>query len=54
MARLMVVSNRVVVPGRNAGAVGVLAALRGPELGVWFGWSGRVAESPSSEPEAGP
>ena len=45
MARLIVVSNRVAVPGRNAGAgglaVGVLAALRGPERGVWFGWSGQ-------------
>ena len=55
MARLIVVSNRVAVPGRNAGAgglaVGVLAALRGPERGVWFGWSGRVVESPSPEPE---
>ena len=55
MARLIVVSNRVAVPGRSAGAgglaVGVLAALRGPERGVWFGWSGRVAETPSAEPE---
>ena len=43
MSRLVVVSNRVALPGENrAGglATGLLAALseRG---GLWFGWSGR-------------
>ncbi len=55
MARLIVVSNRIAVPDQNtpAGglAVGVLAALRGPDGGVWFGWSGKTQESPSTEPE---
>ncbi|MDP9011702.1 MAG: trehalose-6-phosphate synthase [Pseudomonadota bacterium] len=55
MARLIVVSNRIAVPDQNtpAGglAVGVLAALRGPDGGVWFGWSGKTQESPSAEPE---
>jgi trehalose 6-phosphate synthase len=47
--RLIVVSNRVAVPGgdapRQAGglAVAVNAALKRRE-GIWFGWSGRVAE----------
>jgi trehalose 6-phosphate synthase len=54
MARLIVVSNRVAVPGQaTAGglAVGVLAALRGPDGGLWFGWSGKTVESPAEEPE---
>ena len=47
--RLIVVSNRVTVPGtkapRQAGglAVAVNAALK-RRGGIWFGWSGRVAE----------
>ncbi|HXP03590.1 MAG TPA: alpha,alpha-trehalose-phosphate synthase (UDP-forming) [Stellaceae bacterium] len=47
--RLIVVSNRVAVPGtdalRQAGglAVAVNAALKRRE-GIWFGWSGRVAK----------
>jgi len=54
MARLIVVSNRVGVPGQaTAGglAVGVLAALHNAEHGVWFGWSGQTQESPGTEPE---
>ena len=49
MPRLIIVSNRVAVPGneapRQAGglAVAVNAALKQRE-GIWFGWSGRVAE----------
>ena len=49
MPRLIVVSNRVAVPDANAPrqagglAVAVNAALKGRE-GIWFGWSGRVAE----------
>ena len=47
MARLVVVSNRVGVPDRNARAGGLEVAIR-PTLrrsgGLWFGWSGRVAD----------
>ncbi len=48
MARLIVVSNRVVVPGDDAGnQVGGLAvALRSllkRQGGIWFGWSGMVS-----------
>jgi trehalose 6-phosphate synthase len=53
VARLIVVSNRVSVPGNGAPpgglAVGVLAALRGPQGGVWFGWSGNTADKPALE-----
>ena len=48
MARLVVVSNRVGVPDRAARAGGLEVAIR-PALkrhgGLWFGWSGRVAEN---------
>ncbi len=47
MARLVVVSNRVGLPDSGARAGGLEVAIR-PALrkhgGVWFGWSGRVAE----------
>ncbi len=48
MARLVVVSNRVVVPNRNVSdSAGGLAVVIRPVLkrhpGIWFGWSGRVA-----------
>jgi trehalose 6-phosphate synthase len=54
VARLVVVSNRVAVPGRgpDSRAGGLEVAIR-PVLrrhpGIWFGWSGRVAERPSIE-----
>lgn len=55
MARLIIVSNRVSVPGNDGPpgglAVGVLAALRGPQGGVWFGWSGNTADKPAPEPD---
>jgi trehalose 6-phosphate synthase len=51
LARLVVVSNRVGIPDRGARAGGLEVAIR-PALrrrgGVWFGWSGRVADN--SEP----
>jgi trehalose 6-phosphate synthase len=54
MARLIAVSNRVALPdqGGAAGglAVGVLAALKGPEGGVWFGWSGKTTADPERSP----
>ena len=47
MARLIVVSNRVGIPDGSARAGGLEVSIR-PALkkrgGVWFGWSGRVAE----------
>ncbi len=52
--RLVVVSNRVAVPGRprapSAGgmAVAVKAALKNRDA-VWFGWSGEVAEAARAE-----
>jgi trehalose 6-phosphate synthase len=55
MSRLVVVSNRVALPDQSVPtgglAVGVLAALHGPDGGMWFGWSGKTQESPSAEPE---
>ncbi|MDG2525803.1 alpha,alpha-trehalose-phosphate synthase (UDP-forming) [Stenotrophomonas sp. HITSZ_GD] len=51
MSRLVVVSNRVAVPGETrAGglAVGLLAALR-ERGGVWFGWNGKVARGESGQ-----
>ncbi len=54
MGRLVVVSNRVapVAEGKPAAgglAVGVLDALK-RSGGLWFGWSGEVAEAPALEP----
>ena len=49
MSRLVVVSNRVAVPGESrAGglAVGLMAALK-ERGGLWFGWSGKVTRDPS-------
>ena len=47
MARLVIVSNRVGIPDRGARPGGLEVAIR-PALkrhgGLWFGWSGRVAE----------
>jgi trehalose 6-phosphate synthase len=52
--RLVFVSNRISLPRRGAPpgglAVGVLAALQRVG-GVWFGWSGEVADAPRAEPE---
>jgi trehalose-6-phosphate synthase len=53
VARLIVMSNRLAIPGEisSAGglAVGVLAALRADEGGVWFGWSGKTQEARALE-----
>ena len=49
LPRLIVVSNRVGVPDGNARAGGLEVAIRAAlrrRGGVWFGWSGRVAEEP--------
>ena len=56
-ARLIIVSNRVAVPNSPrtplAGgmAVAVKAALKNRK-GMWFGWSGKVAEGPAESPQA--
>jgi trehalose 6-phosphate synthase len=49
LARLVVVSNRVGVPDGSARAGGLEVAIRAAlrkRGGLWFGWSGRVAEEP--------
>ena len=46
MARLIVVSNRVAVPGRDNQAGGLAVAVRSllkRHAGLWFGWSGTVS-----------
>lgn len=52
MTRLIAVSNRVALPDKGAPtgglAVGVLAALKSLGGGIWFGWSGKTSENPSS------
>ncbi len=54
MSRLIAVSNRVGLPTGKAGRAGGLeAALREAldmQGGIWFGWSGEVAEARSEEP----
>ncbi len=55
MARLVVVSNRVTVPrARPAEAGGLAVAMRDTMRargGLWFGWSGEIAEETSSVPQ---
>ena len=54
MARLVVVSNRVGIPGDGARAGGLEVALR-PALkrrgGVWFGWNGRISDEQPGLPK---
>jgi trehalose 6-phosphate synthase len=54
VARLVIVSNRVALPGGRAARAGGLAVgLRGALArrgGLWFGWSGEVSEAPAAEP----
>ena len=54
LPRLVVVSNRVGVPDRGARAGGLEVAIR-PALrrhgGVWFGWSGRIADNDPQPPK---
>ncbi len=53
MNRLVVVSNRVPAPsaaGAQAGGLAVaLESLMERRGGVWFGWSGRIVDAPSSQ-----
>ena len=53
--RLVIVSNRVAMPKRNAGsagglAVGIQAALR-DHGGMWFGWSGELTDRSAGRPQ---
>lgn len=53
--RLIIVSNRVAMPKKNAAAagglaVGILASLR-EQGGMWFGWSGELSDRASAQPE---
>lgn len=55
MSRLIVVSNRVAVPqaGGKAAAGGLAVAVNAAlneRPGIWFGWSGRIVDEPSSRP----
>ncbi len=55
MSRLVVVSNRVGIPDGSARAGGLEVSIR-PALkkrgGIWFGWSGKVAEDRASAPKS--
>ena len=54
MSRLVVVSNRVTLPKATSEAGGLAVALKAAlrdQGGMWFGWSGRVTETPRSKPE---
>ncbi len=54
MARLVIVSNRVTMPGEQAAKAGGLAVAVREALrkhgGIWFGWSGDIVEQPSDLP----
>lgn len=53
MTRLVIVSNRVNVPGNNASAGGLAVAIRDilqQSDGLWFGWSGKIAKRSSDTP----
>jgi trehalose 6-phosphate synthase len=55
-SRIVIVSNRVAVPETSRGAVAgglavaVKAAMKG-KFGLWFGWSGKVAEATDAAPK---
>lgn len=53
MARLILVSNRVAVPGSGAGAGGLVVAVNAAQRlreTVWLGWSGTVSETEAPVP----
>ena len=54
MNRVVVASNRVPAPsaaGAQAGGLAVaLEALMEQRGGLWFGWSGKIEQSPAAEP----
>ena len=52
MSRLVIVSNRVALPGegaqRSGGLVTGLVDALHQASGLWFGWSGKLGETPSA------
>jgi trehalose 6-phosphate synthase len=52
LSRLVVISNRVAVPGDAGARAGGLAVALRPVVkrhpGIWFGWSGQISRSPGS------
>lgn len=53
MSRLVVVSNRVPSPVRETNLGGLVVGLKAAleeKGGLWFGWSGKTAEKPASQP----
>jgi trehalose 6-phosphate synthase len=56
VSRLVVISNRVAIPtargaaGAQGGLAGALNAALKDAGGLWFGWSGKESEQPSTEP----
>jgi trehalose 6-phosphate synthase len=54
MSRLIVVSNRVAIPSSGPARAGGLAVAMREALqasgGLWFGWSGEIAEKPDTRP----
>jgi trehalose 6-phosphate synthase len=54
LARLVIVSNRITLPGERKSQAGGLAVAVGEALrrqgGVWFGWSGDLADEPAATP----
>ena len=55
MAKLVIVSNRVILPRERSARAGGLALGVGYALrrygGLWFGWSGKVEEETSTAPQ---
>src|SRR5258706_14697075 len=55
LSRLVIVSNRMLLPRERLTLAGGLAIALGETLqrqgGLWFGWSGRTIENPSETPE---
>ncbi|NNE37076.1 MAG: trehalose-6-phosphate synthase [Gammaproteobacteria bacterium] len=55
MSRLIVVSNRVALPGKDKTAQGGLAVAMMSALehfgGIWYGWSGELTNSPGKRPQ---
>jgi trehalose 6-phosphate synthase len=52
MARVVVASNRVPLPSQNARAGGLAVVLQEAldSIGLWFGWSGNIAEEATGAP----
>jgi trehalose 6-phosphate synthase len=53
LSRIVIVSNRVNLPSDRDGAGGLAVALREPAKrygGIWFGWSGQIAETVNDRP----